>query len=95
MCAQVAHLEASLNVPHTYDAVAGDEDMEGRMLERLAELETRDSISISPQGAHCARKIYHSANFAPPLSAQSKHPSMGVRQARRRRNQGMVSEGQE
>ncbi|KAJ8581762.1 hypothetical protein M405DRAFT_831920, partial [Rhizopogon salebrosus TDB-379] len=30
----------------------GGEDTEGRMLERLAELETRDSISMSPRGAH-------------------------------------------
>jgi hypothetical protein len=52
MSAQAAHLKASLNVPHTYGAVAGDEDREGRMLERLAELETRDFVSMSPQGAH-------------------------------------------
>ncbi|KAJ8585360.1 hypothetical protein M405DRAFT_825203 [Rhizopogon salebrosus TDB-379] len=31
---------------------AGDEDREGRVLERLAELETRDSIGMSPQGAN-------------------------------------------
>jgi hypothetical protein len=49
MSAQAAHLEASLDVPHTYGAAvgAGEEDREGRMLERLAELETHDSISMS------------------------------------------------
>jgi hypothetical protein len=52
MSARAAHLEASLNIPHTYGAAAGGEDAEGRMLKRLAELETRDSISMSPQGAH-------------------------------------------
>ncbi|KAJ8579326.1 hypothetical protein M405DRAFT_870411 [Rhizopogon salebrosus TDB-379] len=48
MSAQAAHLKASLNVPHTYSAVAGDEDTEGRMSEHLAELETRDSITRLP-----------------------------------------------
>jgi hypothetical protein len=52
MSKQAAHLEASLNIPHTYGAVASDEDTEGIMLERLAELETCDSISMSLQGAH-------------------------------------------
>ncbi|KAJ8591885.1 hypothetical protein M405DRAFT_813629, partial [Rhizopogon salebrosus TDB-379] len=33
-------------------AGTGDEDRERRVLERLAELETHDSISMSPQGAH-------------------------------------------
>jgi hypothetical protein len=75
MSVQAAHLEASLDVPHTYGAVAGvgDENMEGRVLERLAELETRDSINMFPR-----RNTYRSANFAPPSSAQSKRPSMGV-----------------
>jgi hypothetical protein len=54
MSAQAARPEASLDVPHTYGVVrrAGDEDRERRVLERLAELETRDSISMSRQGAH-------------------------------------------
>jgi hypothetical protein len=49
MSAQAAHLETSLDVLHTYGAVVGtgDEDREGRMLERLAELETHDSIGMS------------------------------------------------
>ncbi|KAJ8592924.1 hypothetical protein M405DRAFT_811861, partial [Rhizopogon salebrosus TDB-379] len=33
-------------------AEASDEDRERMVLERLAELETHDSISMSPQGAH-------------------------------------------
>jgi hypothetical protein len=54
MSVQVAHPETSLDVPHTYGTGAGvgDEDRERRVLERLAELETHDTISMSPQGAH-------------------------------------------
>jgi hypothetical protein len=52
MSAQAAYLEDSLDVPHTYGAVTGDEDRERRVLERFAELEAHDSISMSPQGAH-------------------------------------------
>jgi hypothetical protein len=49
---QAAHLEVSLNTSHTYSTVAGvgDENREGRKLERLAELEAHNSISMSPQG---------------------------------------------
>jgi hypothetical protein len=51
---QAAHLEVSLNTSHTYSMVAGagDENREGRKLERLAELEAHNSISMFPQGAH-------------------------------------------
>ncbi|KAJ8590951.1 hypothetical protein M405DRAFT_137617 [Rhizopogon salebrosus TDB-379] len=51
---QAAHLEVSLDTSQTYStaAGAGDENREGRKLERLAELQAHNSISMSPQGAH-------------------------------------------
>jgi hypothetical protein len=63
MSVQAAHLEASLDVPHTYGAVTGvdDEDMEGRVLEHLAELETLDSINVFPQTEYLPRRQFRSA----------------------------------
>ena len=51
MSTQAAYLEVSLNVSHTYGAVAGDEDMEGKMLS--VSLNWRHVTAAYPaQGVH-------------------------------------------